>query len=335
MQEPQPHTQGVLATARFIASQNTAFRTYLRTLGAGFVAGVVLLTTIGANQLWSRYPASAQSLPVIDSQAISRLTPKMQAERLQIPADDPTPTPIVTAVAQPTAPIPAGPAGSLEEVIRRWQLAHPSVRLAVDVRELGVQERRAGYNSATQFYAASLYKLYVVGYLYERIEQGSLDQNSVASNGRSYAACIDAMILVSDNTCSEDIGNSVGWSKIQAYINAKGFTGTSVNNGGIRATAAGASEFMERLYAGQLMNGDHTAHFLDLMKNQVYRSAIPAAMPGVVVADKVGFYGGSWHDSGIVYGPKSTYILSILTTGAGPTQIKDLAVQIADFMNRS
>ena len=51
------------------------------------------------------------------------------------------------------------------------------------------------------------------------------------------------------------------------------------------------------------------------------------------MADKVGYYGVVWHDVGIVYGTKSTYVLSVLTKGSKAAQVADLAQQIYNNMN--
>ena len=61
------------------------------------------------------------------------------------------------------------------------------------------------------------------------------------------------------------------------------------------------------------MNSSDTDRLLGLMKRQKYRDGIPAGT-GLPVADKVGFVDDVIHDAGIVYSPKGTYVLVIMTT---------------------
>lgn len=69
------------------------------------------------------------------------------------------------------------------------------------------------------------------------------------------------------------------------------------------------------------------------MKRQIYRSGIPAGSHGAAVADKVGFLDGYLHDAGIVYSPKATYALVIMSSGSSWSNISDLADAVYEFMN--
>lgn len=220
----------------------------------------------------------------------------------------------------------------LNSLIGDWAKEHPGGQFGVSVRELGGQGRYASYNADQLFFAASIYKLYVVDYLFGRIEAGNLDPATTLGSNRSVDDCINAIILVSDNACPEGVANAVGWGTLNA--SAHNITGgVSLVGGNIKVSANGAADFMVKLYDGQLMSASNTNRLLGLMKNQKYRQAIPAGSRGATVADKVGFYGGSWHDVGIVYGAKSTYVLSVMSKGASYTNIADLAGKIYDLLN--
>jgi beta-lactamase class A len=74
---------------------------------------------------------------------------------------------------------------------------------------------------------------------------------------------------------------------------------------------------LNKLQSGTLLGPTDTDMLLGLMKNQAYRERIPAGVPnGVVVADKPGWLPNVENDAAIVYGPKSTYILVVMTTGS-------------------
>lgn len=333
MEIHEPQAEGLLATARYIASQKTPFRTYTR-LVSGVMAFVLISSlALGAQQFWGSYPVHAQPLPVIENPVAEGLKPSIPKSILEDYADEATRAEAPTVSDTTAITKPAANVTSLDEVISRWQSVHPGVKLGVMVKEIDGAGRQASSNENEQFFAASLYKLYIIHYLYDRIEQGSLESNSKLGTEKTVNECIDAMILVSDNVCAVGVANSVGWDTIDTFVHNKGFKNTSLRQGIVRASAADTSEYMIRLQTGTLINSEHSAHLIDLMKRQIHRQAIPQGVTGTV-ADKSGYYGISWHDTAIVYGPKSTYVLSILTSGSGAQGVADLAKQISDYLNR-
>lgn len=330
--ETQP--TGVLSTAQYLASHETPFRTYVRTLALGLTSLVMVVTSIVGAKYWGSYSSVSAAAMEIQSQDIHDYKQALmaRAELEREPEPEPV-SPIVMAVAK--SPVgPVAPAGSLDEVISRWKQAHPGIKLGIVVREIDNQKRVAVSGEDSSFFAASLYKLHLVHYLYDRVEKGNLDIASTLGSDKTVGECIDAMMVFSENDCAEGIANAVGWNNVDAFTHEKGFVKTSLHNGVIRASAADTAEFLAQLDAGTLLNAEHTEHMLDLMKRQVFRKAIPAGIADTVVADKVGFYNGTWNDAGIVYGPKCKYVLSILTQGGSAASIADLSRQIAEFLNQ-
>lgn len=70
-----------------------------------------------------------------------------------------------------------------------------------------------------------------------------------------------------------------------------------------------------------------------MMNRQIYRAGIPAGSAGSV-ANKVGFLGGLNHDAAIVYHPKGSYALVVLSSGSSFSAIADLARKISTIMNQ-
>jgi len=122
-----------------------------------------------------------------------------------------------------------------------------------------------------------------------RVAAGTLDPNSTTSTGQSVATCLDLMIINSDNNCAIAIGNMVGWSTINAETHAAGFTSTNVANGNESTTANDTTSYLVKLAMGTLMDPNQEADLINRMKQQIYRSGLPAGSPGSTVADKVGF----------------------------------------------
>jgi beta-lactamase class A len=203
------------------------------------------------------------------------------------------------------------------------------------VKELTGRERTASLQSHTTFETASLYKLFLEDYLYNQVEQNKLSLDSYWGTGNrgTLASCLELMIVVSDNACAESLGYSVGWGTLHNFARNAGFADTTLS-WDLRTSAWDMTDFLARLNSGNLMNSDHTQTLLTNMKKQIYRSAIPAGVPGVSVADKVGFRDSYWNDAAIVYGSKSTYIIVVLSKGSGTAPISNLSSRVYKFLNQ-
>lgn len=192
----------------------------------------------------------------------------------------------------------------------------------------------ASHNGNVQFTSASIYKMYLAYVVYGKVESGSMSLSEATSIGSNVGTCIDAMIVRSDNTCAVALGNSVGWQSNNALLHAKGYGSTSLVSGNHLTTSNNTTDLLMNLYKGSFNNAEHRAALLSMMNRQIYRSGIPAGSKGSSVANKVGFLDGLNHDAAIIYHPKGTYVLTVLSSGSSFAQISDLAKQISDVMNQ-
>jgi len=181
-------------------------------------------------------------------------------------------------------------------------------------------------NGGKRYHPASTYKMYVAYSLLKRTASGEIKWDDAATGGKNISQCFDLMIINSDNTCAEWLGDKIGWSNINNEVHAIGLSNTSTIRGGMYSTADDETLFLMKLQNGSILNTAERDRLLDVMKRQVYRSGIPAGV-GVTVADKVGFLDGDLHDAAIVYG-KQTYMLTIMSSGSSWAQIADAARQI-------
>lgn len=191
------------------------------------------------------------------------------------------------------------------------------------------------YGGDDAMITASTYKMFAAYAALSKVEQGSLSLNTPTANG-TLDHCIQRMILVSDNDCGIAVSNKVGWTEMTKVSNAAGFVNTSLDGtkgGDQYSTANDEAQFMYRLQSGRLLNAEHTQYLMDLMKRQVLRSGIPAGTNGSVVANKVGNLGTFHNDMAVIYSPKITYVLVIMSDGASVAAIKDLSQQIYNFYN--
>ena len=140
------------------------------------------------------------------------------------------------------------------------------------------------------------------------------------------------MIVKSDNSCAVALGQTVGWQNINDMMTDLGLTNTQVVSGDQRTTANDLALFLYKLQSGTLLSSGDRTRLLDDMKRQIYRQGIPAGT-GVTVANKVGFLYALLHDAGIVYGPKSTYVVVIMSNNSSWSQLADAAKQIHNFLD--
>lgn len=225
----------------------------------------------------------------------------------------------------------------LYKTIEDFAKTHAGSYRVAAVELNGSGNRSAFYEADTSIITASTYKVFIAYGILQKIENGSLSMDGVTPKG-SISYCLEKMIHISDNDCASALQTVLGWAAFDKKLIADGFTSTKLNNSNVgdkQSTARDEMSLLTRLYNHELLNESSTEYLFGLMKNQIYRSGIPAGSRGSVVADKVGFLYALYHDIGIVYSPKSTYALVILTDGAGGwNNVKLLSQLIYDFYNQ-
>jgi len=253
-------------------------------------------------------------------------------------------TPSNEQVSVPTKVLTSATAAnaSLQAALDSWIKSHGS-GYQVSVQEIGGSGRVAGYKSSQQTVLASTYKIFVAYAAYKQAEAGLLSLSTPVYNGQSIETCISKAIISSDNECAKAVGKYIGWAKIEEMVAATGVKNIVLDNynpdgsfnGDKMGSALEIGKFLRQLQGGSLLNTTHTNRLLGYMKQQVYRSGVPAGSNGAVVADKVGFLGGYTHDAAIVYGPKSTYYVVIMSdTGNNWANIKSLAAVVYKNLNQ-
>ena len=230
---------------------------------------------------------------------------------------------------------------ALQAVIDQWTAQHGSgYRIAVQTT--GWRGVSASYQANVSTVTASTYKLFVAYAAYYQMETGKLSPDQRLSGGQMVETCLERAIVQSDNDCAVAVADKIGWSAIDQLVTKVGLTHTHLNNynmygtftGDKQTTAADLALLLQKLQAGTLLNKTHTATLLGYMKRQVYRDGIPAGSNGATVADKVGFLDGATHDAAIVYGPKQTYVLVVLSAkGKDWANIRSLASYVYSHLN--
>ena len=185
----------------------------------------------------------------------------------------------------------------------------------VYVQLLNDTQSNININSHQQQSASSM-KLFVMGAVYQNYESlvSRYGQSTVDSN-------LHAMITVSDNDAWVNLTNmlgngnyAVGANVITNWANSHGYTDTSARSGYYQnfSSARDTAWIVKDIYQGNLRYSDR---MLSLLKQQTRKTKIPAGVPsGIVTGNKTGELGGTENDTAIIYGPKQTYVLSIMST---------------------
>ncbi|MGV9002185.1 MAG: serine hydrolase [Candidatus Saccharimonadaceae bacterium] len=218
---------------------------------------------------------------------------------------------------------------ALSAVMKKYADSHPGT-YGVKLVELSGARRNAEYNSTKQFTTASTYKLFVAYSILLRIERGDLHWTDGSYGGYNLSTCFDRMIMYSDNECAVNLLNKATYTGVTNDAHAIGANTTTFSGtNGIKSTASDEALLLSLLYSGQILNQQTSREkMITAMKGNVYVKGIPSGIPNVVVADKVGFLDALLHDAAIVYSPKGTFVLIILTDNASWANIAELAKEL-------
>jgi len=253
-----------------------------------------------------------------------------QSELQSIKLPQPT---IAPAVVQPIDN--SGEANArLSKIITDFANTHAG-KYAVTTINLDNPANTVTHNSDDNMLAASTYKMFAAYNALSKVEQGQWTMSTLTAFG-TLDYCLQRAIVYSDNDCGEAIGAKLGWRTMTKFVQAAGFGQTSLDGsrGNLYSSANDEANLLAKLHGGKLLNAEHTKYLIDLMKRQVLRSGVPAGSNGSPVADKVGNLGTVNNDMAIVYSPKATYVLVIVTNGSSIASIRALSQQVYNFYNQ-
>lgn len=211
------------------------------------------------------------------------------------------------------------------------------------------------YNEHKLYESASLYKLWVLGAVYEQIEEGKWTEETILSeeipilNEKFKIATEEAeltegeiklpvnealrkMITISDNYSAFLLAWKLRLSKVSAYMDKKGFYESKL--GGVSelpiTTSYDIALLFERLYRGDLANVKNTEKMISLLKTQQLNSKLPKYLPkNISIAHKTGELGKYSHDGGIIYTPKGDYVIVVLSQTKSVLDANEKIAQIS------
>ncbi|MFN0074103.1 MAG: serine hydrolase [Chloroflexota bacterium] len=264
--------------------------------------------------------------------------------RLMSPASEPQAVSLTSdAVVEPTAGTPAGPvvaAGALDpmlalaEAIQR-EIGGSSGRFGIAIKDLGSGQTLV-MNDKMSFSAASLFKLPVMYEVFRQRQIGNINfdaelvvTDAVAQYDLGTLAwpvgtrvtvgtALERMITASDNVSAVMLLSLVGANQINQEMAALGLESTSIGGSRLTTSARDMMTLMEMITTGKAIDEKTSAEMLHLMRRQLVRNRIPALLPPETpVGNKTGNWEEFAHDVGMVFSPRSTFAIAVLTQGAG------------------
>lgn len=187
-------------------------------------------------------------------------------------------------------------------------------------------------------YPCSIIKIFVMGAVYEQIDQGHLNFDEC----RPY---LEAMIIDSDNTSYnillQKLGNGdgiAGASKVTAFCKKLGLTRTEIHHGlvpgdgyfsdGQNNTTCpeDVGQFLEMLYHSEIVSDSSCKDMLNLLKQCADDTGMVAGLSeDTECAHKSGWADAYYLDGGIIYTEHKDYILVVFSDSAYQTPAQEIS----------
>jgi len=238
----------------------------------------------------------------------------------------------------------------LEEIIQE-ELQNAEGKYAISIKNLKTNESYF-YNEHEIFETASLYKLWVMGAIFEEIEKGNLtlQQNigfeadiinkrlGIATEsaeitegfiGNTVEGALDRMITVSDNYSAHILYLTIGWNKVGEFLSKYSLDNSSIDS--VTSTANDVLKYYELLYKGEIVSKNASREMLMILKRQQLNDRIPKYLPkNIEIAHKTGELGTIKHDAGIIYSPYGDYVLVLLSQTNNQTTAAEIEAKISE-----
>lgn len=196
-------------------------------------------------------------------------------------------------------------------------------------------------NANRAFEAASIYKLWVMGTVFEKIEKGEIKDSDVLSQEilvlnekfnidpelaerteggitLTVSSALNQMITISHNYAALLLLEKVKTSQVQDFMKRYGLNNSALGNPPTTTTSDTAF-FLEKLYRGEIVSKNASEKMIELLKKQQLNDGLPKLLPKEVhVGHKTGDLGYFKHDAGIVFSEKGDYIIVILSETNSP-----------------
>jgi len=271
---------------------------------------------------------SVPELPELPEETVSE--PKPEPEPVEEEEPEPAPEPVEMVILQPdTSKQPEEPVSEPEEPetpaesTELQQLvdglcSSGTGRWDIRVESLSGTAGAAARTDDAPMVSASIIKLFVMAAVYDRVEQGLLNHDTVYP-------LIFSMITISDNYSTNELirllGNGdaqAGMDAVNAYAAEIGCPDSQLNrlmlaDNGLQnyTSAADCATVLRMICEGTCVTAEWSAEMLSVLKEQTVVNRIPAGLPdGTACANKTGdLIALCCADVGIVWTETDAYLL--------------------------
>lgn len=241
-------------------------------------------------------------------------------------------TPEQASEEQPEIKTEQFDAQKLQKIVEDWaspKLTDSSRASVVLMDEDG--ELLAGFKIESQYFGASIYKIFVAYEGYRQLDAELVNPNESYQGGRTRLECLDAMIRDSDSPCGEKLWDELGKENLTDILVSYGILNTSMT--ALSTTAEDAGKMLARISRGEGLTESSKQRYLSSMETQdaLYRRGFPSGTStAVTVFNKVGWNEQQeWHDVGIIETADGRRLIyAVMTENIGSKQIAQLAKEI-------
>jgi len=233
---------------------------------------------------------------------------------------------IVSAETEPSVSI-KDPISKTDELlsfaIKQKISSYPSSqKWSVYAYELG-SDSTVKINENQDYDAASLYKIFLLEALEKKVSFG--DWRKTYVSGKSLSQCAELMLQVSDDPCSEDLAEYLGWDYIDEFNKESGFENTSLAGlKGRTTTASDVGDLFVRLKKGHALSDSARRYVFDTLYQQSYSKGLASGCVDCRAAAKAGELSNVSHDAGVITHGSKSYVLVIMSDGGNFEQISEL-----------
>ena len=212
--------------------------------------------------------------------------------------------------------------GEIEEIVNKY-ITTTEATLGIGIKNTTTGQEYY-LNRELPFTAASLYKLVVMYSAFYEDKLGRLDLDDP-----TIAQSLEAMISVSSNDSAIFLAEKIGWSRVSEIAKKIGLKNTTFTDPPT-TTPEDMTNLLNLIVQNRALDPENSARMKELLLRQKINDRIPALLPPIPIAHKTGELGDVRHDVGIVYGDKSTYIITLMSKEVtSEIEIKTLMAQLS------
>ena len=211
---------------------------------------------------------------------------------------------------------------------------------SVYIKNLKTEEKYV-LNGDRVFDAGSLYKIWLMGAVFEKIKNNELEEDEILEQkidilnqkfeitsedaelttgviNMTVKSALERMITISHNYAALLLTENVGISKLKVFLEQNGFNKSAV---GVppKTTVTDTGLFFEKIYKGELVDQEASKKMIEILKKQKLNEGLPKYLSSdAQVAHKTGDIGWSKHDGGIVFAQNGDYIIVVMSESSSP-----------------